>query len=95
MKDLVTVVSEIEFKTRKLAGQYEGCKSRNEALQKENEQLREELKTLKFKVTELQNRNQIIKIAKALEKEKGSTEAKKMINGLLREVDRCIGLLND
>lgn len=95
MKDLVTVVSEIEFKARKLAGQYEACKSRNEALQKENEHLREEFKALKFKVTELQNRNQIIKIAKALEKEKGSTEAKKMINGLLREVDRCIGLLND
>jgi cell division septum initiation protein DivIVA len=95
MKDLVTVVSEIEFKARVLAEKYQDCKTQNESLQNENKNLLEELSELKTKVKQLEYSKQIIKIAKALEREKGSTEAKKMINGLLREVDRCIGLLND
>ncbi len=95
MKDLVTVVSEIEFKARKLAQQCEECTLRNEELKNQNKQLLAELNQLKLKVKQLEYSKQIIKIAKVLEREKGSTEAKKMINGLLREVDRCIGLLND
>ena len=95
MNDLVTVVSEIEYKARKLAGRYEECKMKCETLREENEQLKQDNESLKLAVKELEYRKQIIKIAKALEKEKGSTEAKKLINGLLREVDRCIGLLND
>lgn len=95
MKDLVTVVSEIEFKARVLAEKYHKCKNQNESLQNENKNLLDELSELKSKVKQLEYSKQIIKIAKALEREKGSTEAKKLINGLLREVDRCIGLLND
>lgn len=95
MSDLVTVVSEIEFKARKLANLYRECKTKNDALSVENEQLRGELEELRLQVKKLQYSKHIVKIAKALEKEKGSTEAKRIINGLLREVDRCIGLLND
>lgn len=95
MNDLVTVVSEIEFKARKLVHSYQECKSRNEALTEENKLLRAELEDLKLKLKKLDYSKHILKIAKALEKEKGSTEAKRIINGLLREVDRCIGLLND
>lgn len=95
MNDLVTVVSEIEYKARKLAGRFEECRSNYETLLEENRQLKQDLESLKLTVKELEYRKHIIKIAKALEREKGSTEAKKLINGLLREVDRCIGLLND
>ncbi len=95
MSDLITVVSEIEFKARKLVNSFQECKSRNEALTKENKKLHDELQNLKLQVKKLEYSKHILKIAKALEKEKGSTEAKRIINGLLREVDRCIGLLND
>lgn len=95
MNDLVTVVSEIEFKTRKLADIYQDCKTRNKTLVEQNQRLAEENNELKLQIKKLEYSKQIIKFAKALEKEKGSTEAKQLINGLLREVDRCIGLLND
>lgn len=95
MNDLVTVVSEIEFKARKLADINQDFKTRNENLAIQNERLVEENNELKLQIKKLEYSKQIIKLAKALEKEKGSTEAKKLINGLLREVDRCIGLLND
>jgi cell division protein FtsB len=95
MSDLVTIVSEIEFKARKLTESYQVCKTQNEQLKAENEKLQSELEDLKLQFKKLEYSKHILKIAKALEKEKGSTEAKRILNGLLREVDRCIGLLND
>jgi cell division protein FtsB len=95
MNDLVTIVNEIELKARKLANTYQDCKTRNELLVKQNQQLLEEVNALRMNIKKLEYSKHIIKIAKVLEKERGSTEAKKLINGLLREVDLCIGLLND
>lgn len=95
MEDLVTLVSGIEFKTRALAARFEAISKENEELKKSNQQLLETLEEQKLNVKQLQYKNQIIKIAKAIEKEKGSTNAKFLINELLREVDRCVGLLND
>ncbi len=95
MKDLVTLVSGIEFKARELANRLNVVENKNAQLQQENEQLRNEMNELTQKLKQLEYSNQIIKIAKALEGSKGSTNAKLLINELLREIDRCIGLLND
>ncbi len=95
MNDLVTVVSEIEFKARKLVSEYQEYKTKNSALLEHNRLLLDEINELKLTIKKLEYSKHIIKFAKALEKEKGSTDAKKLVNGLLREVDRCIGLLND
>jgi regulator of replication initiation timing len=95
MKDLVSLVSGIEFKTRQLSSQLRSHEKQIDTLQIHNKKLLEENNELKLKVKQLEYTNQIIKIAKALEREKGSTGAKQLINGLLREVDRCIGLMND
>ncbi|HNV50159.1 MAG: hypothetical protein WBH71_03755 [Bacteroidales bacterium] len=95
MVDLITLVSGIEFRIRELISRYDAIQTENEQLKSNNEQLLRELDELKHSIKQLQYKNQIIKIAKAIEKEKGSTNAKYLINELLREVDRCIGLLND
>jgi regulator of replication initiation timing len=95
MKDLIALVSGIEYKTRQLSSQLRSYEKQIETLEIHNKKLLEENNELKLKSKQLEYTNQIIKIAKALEREKGSTEAKQLINGLLREVDRCIGLMND
>lgn len=95
MKDLIALVSGIEFKTRQLSSQFRSCEKQIDTLQTHNKKLLEENNELKLKVKQLEYTNQIIKIAKALEGKKGSKEAKQLVNGLLREVDRCIGLMND
>jgi hypothetical protein len=95
MKDLITLVSGIEFKARELAVRYEVIKAENEKLKEQNRRLLGELEEKNLNFKQLQYKNQVIKIAKAIEREKGSTNAKLLINELLREVDRCIGLLND
>ncbi len=95
MVDLVTLVSGIEYRMRELAARCDAFKNENEQLKSSNQQLLRELEEIKQNHQQLQYKNQIIKIAKAIEKDKGSTNAKYLINELLREVDRCIGLLND
>lgn len=95
MDNLVTLVSGIEFRTRALAVRFEAIKNENEELRNKNNNLLAELEELKLNFKQLQYKNQIIKIAKAIERDKGSTNAKFLINELLREVDRCIGRLND
>jgi len=95
MSDLVTLVSGIEFKARNAADKIETLKNECQDLAAENKILKSTIEENKLKIKQLEYRNQIIKITKVLEGNKGSTKAKQRINELVREVDRCIGLLND
>jgi vacuolar-type H+-ATPase subunit I/STV1 len=94
MGEIATLVSGIEYKIRRLI-------VRNESLENENARLRDEVKLLEetnneqaalLKKTE--EKVNFIKLAKSLEKQEGNVEAKLRINELIREIDKCIGLLN-
>jgi phage shock protein A len=95
MNDLVTLVSGIEFKARNLINKIEQLENEVRKLEEENDELKLIIKDNKLKINQLENKNQIIELSKVLEGKEGSTKAKLRINELLREVDRCIGLLND
>jgi predicted nuclease with TOPRIM domain len=95
MNDLVTLVSGIEFKIRNLTDRIDELEKENDKLRGENKVLRSTVEEDKLNIKQLEYRNQIIKITKVLEGKKGSTKAKQQLNEILREVDRCIGLLND
>lgn len=94
MGDIATLVSGIEYKVRKLI-------AHNQSLQDENEKLRNEIQELRISKTEQttllkksEERVNIVKLAKTLETKEGNVEAKLKINELVREIDKCIGLLN-
>jgi phage shock protein A len=95
MSDLVTLVSGIEFKLRELTNQKDELEKEYQKLHEENKVLKSKIEEDKLNIKQLEYKNQIIKFAKVLEGKKGSTKAKLQLNELLREVDRCIGLLND
>jgi regulator of replication initiation timing len=95
MSDLVTLVSGIEFKIRELTDKKDHLEKEYQILLEENKALKSKIEEDKLNIKQLEYRNQIIKFAKVLEGNKGSTKAKQELNELLREVDRCIGLLND
>ncbi len=95
MSDLVTLVSGIEFKIRELTDTKDHLEKEYQILLEENKALKSKIEEDKLNIKQLEYRNQIIKFAKVLEGNKGSTKAKQELNELLREVDRCIGLLND
>jgi hypothetical protein len=95
MKDMITLVSGIEFRTREMVSRLGISEQEIVALKARNNKLLNEIEELKLSVKQLEYKNKIIKIAKALEGKQETTNAKLKINELLREVDRCIGLLND
>jgi hypothetical protein len=94
MKNTSTLITGIEYKLRKLL-------DKNESLKKEVDKNNQHIADLEQltdnqtkKIIELENNINLIKIAKSLEPGKGTVEAKVKINELVREIDRCIGLLN-
>jgi chromosome segregation ATPase len=94
MKNTSTLVAGIEYKLRKLVDRHESLKKE---LQQQKEKITglEQLTDQQLKtINQLEENINILKIAKSLEPGKGTVEARTKINELVREIDRCIGLLN-
>lgn len=93
MEDFSGLMSGIEFKTHQLIKQIKEIRHENAEMKKKIDLLikieQENLTKIKY----LEEKNKILRIAKSIEGE-DKTKAKLRINELLREVDRCIALLN-
>ena len=69
--------------------------SNNNSLSQENEDLKALVSKQKDIVSELENKIKMLKIAKNLEQsELGNTEVKRKITEFIKEIDKCIALLN-
>ena len=95
MNDDMTLISGIEYKVRKLLEIKEINSEKIIALSDQNLKLSENIEEQKLYINKLKNQIEKIKIAKSLESSDGSIEAKMKINELVREIDKCIGLLNN
>ena len=81
VEQLITLyISSLE-RHRELEAEVKAVRDRLETLKNENNKLKEEIKTLK--------------VAKAISTGEGSAEARNRINQLVREIDKCIALLNN
>jgi uncharacterized coiled-coil DUF342 family protein len=94
MKDVATLVSGIEYKLRKLIDQHQLVRSENRTLNNEILELKGIIHEQKQTIIQLEEKSKILKLAKTLENKEGNVEAKLKINELVREIDKCIGLLN-
>jgi predicted nuclease with TOPRIM domain len=82
-------------KLTELFKRYEDLRTDNKELKDENDTLKSHLDERNEKLRELEIRYERIRITGALMGEgEGAVEAKKKINELVREIDRCIALLN-
>ena len=93
MKDLV---QNIEDKVQKLILLYNDINKEKEILKKENIQLRKEILEKEGSLKELEDSIKLIRISKSTdtqdaEKNKASRQK---INEYVREIDKCIALLN-
>ncbi|HET8688120.1 MAG TPA: hypothetical protein VFM18_15910 [Methanosarcina sp.] len=94
MADTETLVSGIEFKVLKLIGQVKDLKAENEHLLKEISNLKNQIEQQEKTIRSSESKMKILTTARTLETKEGTVEAKAKITGLLREIDKCIGLLN-
>ncbi len=94
MDDLSILVSGIEFKLKKLISENIKLKNDitviNEKLIQQNNLIDNQEKT----ITTLEEKIKILKITKTLTSSKDSHDVKIKVNEALREIDKCIGLLN-
>ncbi|MFZ4401249.1 MAG: hypothetical protein ACOYO1_14520 [Bacteroidales bacterium] len=94
MQDLSILVSGIEFKLRKLIEQNNQLKIDNSQLLKKNDGYIKTIENQNKTIKELEEKYKVLKIAKSLESSTNSFDQKIKINEMLREVEKCIGLLN-
>ncbi len=94
MQDVGRVVAGIEIKLGKLISQHQARRAEHEKQLAEITGLKTIIADQKKVIADLENKIKVLKLAKSLEKKEGNVEAKLKINELVREIDKCIGLLN-
>ena len=94
MKDVETLVSGIDYKLKQFFEKHLLLRAENKTLNKKIEELKSDINKNRETIKQLEEKVQILKLAKTLESNEGNVEAKLKINELVREIDKCIGLLN-
>lgn len=95
MIDGLEHIEKLKGKISDLKSLFEKTKDSNTALINENEDLKEELRLSRQKLQELEQRYNSLKLAGAvLSSSEDSSDAKQKIDKIVREIDKCIALLN-
>lgn len=94
MDDLKVILPGLEFKILQLLKELEQTGKENLEIKRQLSDLQQKEKENKLKIKYLEEQNNIIKITNSIEGSENKTKAKLKINELLREVDRCLALLN-
>ena len=89
------VVNELKSKIDNLINLYISSLERNKRLESELQSLQSELEQVKGENKTLNEKIKTTKVASAISGGNGSYEAKVRINQLVREIDKCIALLNN
>ena len=86
---------QLENKIQKLIGMYEKEKSVNEQLSRERSDLERQVRMEKERIKEIEEKYNKLKISKALiASSEDVHDAKLKVNRMVREIDKCIALLN-
>jgi cell division protein FtsL len=94
MDDVSTLVSVIEFKVRQLIIRTKSLQNENDTYNSEINKLKKDNEEQKQIIKGLEEKIRILKIARISEVKENTSDTKAMISELVREIDKCIGLLN-
>lgn len=94
MSDLEVLVSGIDYKVRKLTGLLERCEAEKKQLVKEQVELQELLQQQRQTIQQLEDKVLKMHMARALNGKVETGNVKQKINQMVREIDRCLALLN-
>tara|TARA_B100002052_G_scaffold126803_1_gene116364 strand:+ start:116225 stop:116506 length:282 start_codon:yes stop_codon:yes gene_type:complete len=89
------LVDSIEIKIKNLVDKYNQVKLENSNLLKKNNDLKLVLDEKNNKIVELQNKVKLMNITKNVDRSKDEVKSTRLkINEYVREIDKCIALLN-
>ena len=90
----IKMLETVKQKIKRLIAAYEAEKMERTRLQAALDQVQAQNETYRKQITELERQIDNLKLAEAFKADgAGSPEAKKKINSLIKEIDRCIALL--
>ena len=92
MKD---IINNIEVKLGKFIAKHQQLSNEKLVLEQENSDLSDELKKQEDEISTLQDKIKLMNISKSTEVSKEEVKASRLkINEYVREIDKCIALLN-
>ena len=94
MTDVSLLLLGIEEKLHKLIENQKELIQRINSYKDEIRDLKISREEQKDEINRLKEQYRVLKLSKTFEKKEGAVEAKAKINELVREIDKCIGLLN-
>ncbi len=86
--------SKVVGKVTKLVSMYQQEQEKNNNLQQMVNRRDEEIDVLKSDILALKEEVKALKLGEAIKGSEGTAEASQKINALVREIDKCIALLN-
>lgn len=94
MSEVTALVGTIRSKVKKLVSTVHSLDSENEKLRQKQVELLQTIENQNNLLEELQDKNKRILIADSIKQTEGSGDVKKQIDEMVREIDKCIELLN-
>ncbi len=95
MKDLSQVTASLESKIEKLVHLHRKTVDDGLKLSADNKILTQQVEKLKTQLKDTEEKNKILKLAKTLkETNENTTDVKNKISELVREMDKCMALMN-
>lgn len=85
----------VNEKLQQLLRQYQQLQKDNQKLVKENQQLKQQYEQKNELVQQLQQKIAVVKLTSADLNEDMKKDLEKRINGYLKEIDKCLNLLNN
>jgi hypothetical protein len=95
MADFLHTINSLQSKVEKLVHLHVKATEDIEKLKHEKEAINAELEKQKQIFVKLEETNKIIKLSKTINNKQDNTELKYKINELVREIDKCMALLNN
>lgn len=89
------VINELNEKIERLIKLYISSLDKNREMASEAKELRGQIERMKSENIKLHEEIKTLKVATAISTGEGSSEAKNRISQLVREIDKCIALLNN
>ncbi len=89
------VINELNTKVERLIKLYISSLDKNREMDSEMKELRIQIERMKSENMKLHEEIKTLKVAAAISTGEGNSEAKNRISQLVREIDKCIALLNN
>ena len=94
MSEVKKLIDQINTKVYRLISAKQNLLDENNKLQNKQRELLEQLEDKNKLIEELKNKNEYLAIAKNVKLTEGNSGVKRKIEEMVREVDKCIELLN-